>query len=91
MRRVSELDDDSENDIEIGDHADDEVLLPSTTRDVDLEDEMGFSILMMIRGRNTGRRVKRDLCCFGSFQFIVGVALAVIADAEDGSYPIKSF
>ena len=45
MRRVSELDDDSENDIEIGDHADDEVLLPSTTRDVDLEDEMGFNIL----------------------------------------------
>ena len=91
MRRVLESDDESEVDIEIGDHADDELLLPSTTRDVDLEDELGYSVLMMIRGRNTGRRVKRDLCCFGAFQFIVGVALAAIADAEDGSHLIKSF
>jgi hypothetical protein len=61
MRRVLESDDESEVDIEIGDHADDELLLPSTTRDVDLEDELGYSVLMMIRGRNTGRRVKSDL------------------------------
>ena len=41
MRRVLDSDDESEIDVEVGDHADDELLLPSTTRDVDLEDELG--------------------------------------------------
>ena len=89
-RYAIDSDDESEIDIEVG-NDDFTSLLPSNRLDVDLEEEIGFGIIYQIRGRTTGRRVKRDLCIFGTFQFICGVALAAIADAEDGSFPIKNF
>lgn len=84
-------DEDSQIEIDIDDEDVANPLIPSTARDVDLEDEVGFGLVMMVRGRSTGRRVKRDMCCFGAFQFICGVAIGAIADAENKNYSISQF
>lgn len=92
MRKtLDESDEESQIEIDVDDDDVANPLIPSSSRDVDLEDEVGFGLVMMVRGRSTGRRVKRDLCCFGVFQFICGVAIGAIADAENKNYSIAQF
>ena len=62
MRKtLDESDEESQIEIDVDDEEVANPLIPSSTRDVDLEDEIGFGLVMMVRGRSTGRRIKRDI------------------------------
>jgi len=69
----TDSDDDSSIEIDIGE---DTGLL---NLDSQYEDELGYGMIVMLRGRTTGRRVKRELCCLTAYQVIVAVALYIIA------------
>jgi len=79
--------DSDDSDIEI-DMGDDEGLL---NRDSQYEDEFGYGMIVMLRGRTSGRRVKRELCCFSTYQIIVAVALYLIADRIARTQYIMNF
>ncbi len=66
-------------------------LVGSANTDVQYEDELGYGMVVMLRGRTTGRRLKREFCCFTTYQIIVGVALWIIAVNEASIYYIVDF
>eukprot|EP00605_Chrysophyceae_sp_TOSAG23-4_P002428 GSChrysophyteH1.ASY1.ANO1.2687.1 assembled CDS len=67
----SEDDDDSSDDEEKG-------FVDHTQLDVQMENEFGYGLITSIRGRTTGRRTKRELCCFTTMQIVCGIALYTI-------------
>lgn len=79
--------DSDDSDIEI-DMGDDEGLLNA---DSQYEDEFGYGMIVLLRGRTTGRRVKRELCCFTTYQLITGTALYIIADKVARTQYIMKF
>jgi hypothetical protein len=70
---------DSDSD-DSADSSDDEEkgLVDHTSLDVQMEEEFGYNIIVGIRGRTTGRRIKRELFCFTLFQIITGISLYTI-------------
>ena len=66
-------------------------LIGSTSVDVEFEDELGYGMIVMLRGRTTGRRLKREFCCFTTYQIIVAIALWLIAENEASIQYIVSF
>ena len=65
--------------------------ITSSNRDIDLEDQIGYSTIQMLRGRSTGRRIKRNLFFFGCIQMGAGIALSVIADCMWSSFTVTEF
>lgn len=59
--------------------------------DVTFENELGYGLIVGLRGRTTGRRVKREICCFATFQIIVGGSLYLIGYFESRSKFIMDF
>lgn len=53
--------------------------------DVEFEDECGYWVIKMLRGRSTGRRYKRLMFKFGVIHFIVAIVMLVIA-VEEGRH-----
>lgn len=81
-------DDDDVNDLRTPDGI---PFITSSNRDIDLEDQVGYSAIQMLRGRSTGRRIKRNLFFFGCVQMGAGIALSVIADCMWSSFTVTEF
>jgi hypothetical protein len=50
--------------------------------DAEYEDEWGYSLVKSLRGKSSGRRLKRKLFKFSVFQLICGFALLIITIEE---------
>lgn len=50
--------------------------------DAEFEGEIGYSLVKALRGRSTGRRLKRKLFKFATVQLVCGFALFVICINE---------
>jgi len=88
-----EGDDDSDNESIAISINDDENMgfMDSASQDVQFEDELGYSVVVALRGRTTGRRLKRDICALGTCQLVTAIALCAIGDNEARSEYISTF
>ena len=76
-------DDDDDDDIE-------EIRSPLYP-DVEFGNEIGYSLVVSLRGRTTGRRLKRNLFCLGAIQLLVGTIVIIISDQAARSFEVTDF
>jgi len=86
--------DSDEDDSDVSKGSDDDEaagFLDHTAIDVNFEDEVGFGMIQNLRGRTTGRRIKREICIFTFYQLCVGISLGIIAWRETRTKFIMDF
>ena len=84
---VPDTDDESDNNTSEIDVTDDTEYLNA---DVQFEEELGYGLIVMFRGRTTGRRVKRELCCLTAYQLIVAISMSLLSyNVARVSYIVK--
>ncbi len=54
----------------------------ATNPDAEFEGELGYSLVKALRGKSTGRRLKRKMFKFGFFQLTCGFSLLIICIEE---------
>ena len=59
--------------------------------DVEYDGELGYSLIRTMRGRTTGRRLKRDLFKQGLSQFFVSVGMIIMTDQAARNYTVTNF
>lgn len=59
--------------------------------DVEYENEVGYSLIRAFRGRNTGRRLKRDIFKQGVSQIVVSVGMIIFTDHAARDFRLTNF
>lgn len=68
-----------------------EEIRPPFHPDVEFGDEFGYSLVVALRGRTTGRRLKRNLFCLGAIQLLIGIIVIILSDQAARSFEVTDF
>lgn len=59
--------------------------------DIEYGDSFGYDLVVLLRGRTTGRRLKRSVFCLGFIQLAVGIAVIIMTDQAARTFEITDF